>query len=478
MLKKLELIEGIDEKYHEMLKKVDIANFTKCVAAFGDMDIREVSDEAIKDYLWKWAVNKYRFYELLNKNLYIDYDIEYKEFDNEESRLRKYDELEQEYPLFAPWLHLVKYEKTQKIGEGSYASNNRFMLGEIVHTIDDHIQYQGTTIGRLFKKMGLPDDLITKVGRIYENKKVKGKYTISIDPVDMMLASENPYNWKSCYRLDGDHGDGTLASVIDTSSVISYIWTKEGNFKLDNGLEMKKVRFKQQRQTLSISPKMRNVHFNKVYPAKDSFPEKLAAMLRDKIENLIANYLGLNNIWVRNDYHTDTICFREYYYGYGEYNLENIYQLKDNDGNVLDEFWRPFDEFIICPCGCGTELPASDDEEWSHEGSGFRCDAYERDGYWCDYAEDYCEYEQDSMDCGDCNCRYYREHHCHCHVDTDKICPMPDLAKCTYEEELDGELMDGTSDNCKNCYMTQKRRTYTLKNPVGIKGIYVHHTEV
>ena len=109
MLKKLELIEGIDEKYHEMLKKVDIANFTKCVAAFGDMDIREVSDEAIKDYLWKWAVNKYRFYELLNKNLYIDYDIEYKEFDNEESRLRKYDELEQEYPLFAPWLHLVKY---------------------------------------------------------------------------------------------------------------------------------------------------------------------------------------------------------------------------------------------------------------------------------------------------------------------------------------------------------------------------------
>ena len=82
------------------------------------------------------------------------------------------------------------------------------------------------------------------------------------------------------------------------------------------------------------------------------------------------------------------------------------------------------------------------------------------------------------MDCKDCNCRYYREHHCHCHVDTDKICPTPDLAKCTYEEELDGELMDGTSDNCKNCYMTQKRRTYTLKNPVGIKGIYVHHTEV
>lgn len=36
--------------------------------------------------------------------------------------------------------------------------------------------------------------MITALGRVWENNNMKATFTLSIDPVDIMLSSENPYN--------------------------------------------------------------------------------------------------------------------------------------------------------------------------------------------------------------------------------------------------------------------------------------------
>ena len=90
---------------------------------------------------------------------------------------------------------------------------------------------------------------------IFENDTITGTYTISIDPVDMMLASENPYNWQSCYRLEtpneASHADGCLAAILDSSSLITYIWDKEGKFNLYNH-DLKCIRYKRIREWIAI----------------------------------------------------------------------------------------------------------------------------------------------------------------------------------------------------------------------------------
>ena len=66
MLLTKNLIENVDEKYIPMLKEVNIPEFTKCIAEFSGLQITQVSDSQIKDYLLTWARNKYRFYKVFS----------------------------------------------------------------------------------------------------------------------------------------------------------------------------------------------------------------------------------------------------------------------------------------------------------------------------------------------------------------------------------------------------------------------------
>ena len=118
-----------------------------------------------------------------------------------------------------------------------------------------------------------PDELVTRLGRIWEHETITGTHTISIDPVDMMLASENPYDWQSCYRLEtfdgGSHADGCLAAVLDDSSLITYVWNREGKYSLYNRYDFKKIRYYRMRQWVSVSPSQNSIHFNDIYPRKN-----------------------------------------------------------------------------------------------------------------------------------------------------------------------------------------------------------------
>ena len=87
MLIKKNLLEAAEEQYRPMLKEVSIPDFTKCVAQFSGLHIKDVKDEVIQTYLLLWAKNKYRFYQLLGNKLKVDNKIQYQD-ENKNQKLK------------------------------------------------------------------------------------------------------------------------------------------------------------------------------------------------------------------------------------------------------------------------------------------------------------------------------------------------------------------------------------------------------
>ena len=72
-------------------------------------------------------------------------------------------------------------------------------------------------------------DFINQLTSIMENRSMNSNYTVSIDPVDIMLASISKYKWTSCYNLEnGGYRDGCFAAVVDTTTMIGICWTNKG----------------------------------------------------------------------------------------------------------------------------------------------------------------------------------------------------------------------------------------------------------
>ena len=221
MLNKKELVRKVDSHLGAMIEQVNIPNFTKCIAQYAGLQIKEVPDAVIEEYLITWARNKQRFFHMLGNKLQLDITIDYQNpetgLENEAASLMK------EYPAFAPWIGYFRGQKKNKI-EDIYRLP--WEARELISTLFPSLNIAGTTMTHLFASyLKAPDDLTTAIGRAFEGGNVKGTWTLSIDPVDMMLASENPYDWNSCYRLEANnessHADGCLAAILDNSSLIT-----------------------------------------------------------------------------------------------------------------------------------------------------------------------------------------------------------------------------------------------------------------
>ena len=394
MLKTKTLIDKLGKEYEPMLKKVDIPNFTKCIAQYSGIDMKELKDEVIEGYLTTWAENKKHFFDLFG-DLVVDIPIEY--IDKNTKTTEKIMQIARQYPAYYYWCEIFNCQTENKIDFGELPYDFR---SREIEDIFPGYRIDGTTITHFFKeKLKAPDEVVTAIGRVFEHNKVSAIYTLSIDPVDIMTSSENPYKWTSCYRLEhpfrGSHADGCLAGVLDHDTIISYIWNKSGKLSLYNKYELKDVRYKKVRMTIAVNNTLNAIHFNEIYPWKTNTPDDFRKMLRDKVETYFAEKAGLKNLWShldryigdKNNY--DFISYlhiyREYSeYGYGEYGSDHVYFIKGQ------EYYEPFQIYnkeIMCPCGCGSTYIGSDTDE----------DEYDYDGYG-HTNEHYDESDEDTWD--------------------------------------------------------------------------------
>ena len=464
MLVKDDLIKSLDSKYAPMINQINIMDFYKCVAQFAGLKLSEVSNDAVKDYLTKWAINKYKFFKSLGDKVKLDIPIQYSKTNRDKEI--EFNNLENKYAGYAIWLDNFKGLETNLIPNDFYIY---YEVNDMIKKLFPNLNIKGLTLTHFFKKyLQAPDELVTDIGRIYENDKIQGIYTISIDPVDMMLASENPYNWTSCYSLSmgsESHADGCLAAVIDTSSLITYLWNKEGSFDL-HGYFLKSIRYKILRQWISISPDFTSIHFNFIYPGKESYNEDFEKQLREIVEGVIANYLpNIENKW-QPDRSID--CNRITHYGYSEFSIFHIYSLC----NVIKDYdkWTVYDEDIVCPCGCGNILPGSDtyeddDEYYKYNGGGFIYENHELchadyEEYYCEYCDEYCSHECCRELCEEDDCLLWKENHPVCSLDTNIECKTPD-----WFNSEDG-ITEASETHCKECPLYKYHCKETKEEPV------------
>ena len=219
MLKTVEIIEKIGQDYAEMLKQVNIPDFYKCIAQYSGIEINKLPDEVIIEYLTKWAKNKKYIFDIFDKQLKVDMEIEYNDEERDyEGKLR---EIGRKFPALYEWLLSMKYFRKNIMEKDPL---DWHAIRVIEECFPDY-KFNGESITHFFKnKLSAPDELVTELGRIYENLIVNANFTMSIDPVDIMLSSENPYNWGSCYRLEtpneSSHADGCLAGVLDGATIV------------------------------------------------------------------------------------------------------------------------------------------------------------------------------------------------------------------------------------------------------------------
>ena len=364
MLTTKKLIEHVGEEYAPMIKKVNIPDFYKCIAQVSGLGIQYVNDDVIEEYLTYWAKNKKYIFDFLGD---IRVDLPYDYADPTASFENKYGEIGKKYPSYYLWLKMFKTVKENKIQDIDTTNAND---SDIRHAIGN-VSYCGMSLTHFFKKyLQAPDELVTEIGKAFENQTVSATFTISIDPIDMMLASENPYDWTSCYRLETDfydsHADGCIAAILDSSSIITYIWNNHGKLDLYENYTLKDVRYKRMRMWIAVAEDFKEIYFNTIYPGKGGYPNSLTQNIRKVVEDYIARKLEVqNNTWVRDEEH---YVQRFMDYGYREFDLNTFFKLKGTEGSYLRVYTVP----IKCPCGCGNNLIPSDgyDDEYEYNGGG------------------------------------------------------------------------------------------------------------
>lgn len=394
MLKTRTLIDKLGEEYAPMLRKVNIPDFTKCIAQVSGLDMNEVSDAVIEEYLTHWAVNKKRFFDLMGD---IKVDVPYEYIDTDTKFGDKLKQIGKQYPAYYLWFKLFNDLRSNKI-ETDVLS---YRAEDTIRDVFDGVNVEGMTLTHFFKRyLQASDEITTEIGKVFENTAISANFTFSIDPVDMMTASENPYGWTSCYRLERDfyecHADGCIAAILDKTSMITYVWNNEGKLNLYNNFELKNVRYKRMRMWIAVSEDMKTIHFNTIYPGKTNYSESFEKETRNIVEKFFCDKLGVRNMWKRS-----TSWINWYInYGYSEFSDCNMWTQSDSECQNIVVYDVP----VKCPDGCGDNLiPTSgyeEDEEFRYNGEGLRRENYEECDYrhYCDYIDDYC----DSEDCEYC----------------------------------------------------------------------------
>lgn len=439
MLRIQTLVGKLGKEYEPMVAQIKIAEFTKCVAQISDIPVDKIPDEVIENYLIHWAKNKFHFFKMLGNKVRVDLPFNYVEENrNTKDEMR---ELIQYYPAYTPWLREFSIFKTNKI---DWEEAHWDWRDKIVEYLDEIVEgstkraLSNMAITTFFKRyLNAEDSLVTKIGRIYENDAIDATFTISIDPTDMMVASENPYNWTSCYRLElmeDTHADGCLAAVLDNTSLITYVWNNKGKYNLYNNYDLKEIRYYKMREWIAMNKDFNVIHFNAIYPGKSNYSVDLEKKYRGMIENFVAKaqFPDLENVWVKVP---DGNTKREFWYGYNEFSADKMWMLK---GTHIDNI-RVYNERILCPCGCGYDVPGTGENEDGlvYNGEGYTFENFE-EKYWCESADDYCS----DQDCS--HCPIWNRDHAVCELDTNEYCDW------AYEAEDDG-CFDPDYDNIVNC---------------------------
>ena len=302
---------------------------------------------------------------------------------------------------------------------------------------------------------------IAQLGDAINPLKFSRHTIISVNPIDYLTMSFG-YKWSSCHTIDtcgyrdnhsfsGEYSAGTISYMLDNSSMIFY--TVDPAY---DGTEFE-LQDKMQRCVFAIGQD--KLYEGRVYPdGRDGGDQSLAAQFRAVMQKVIADALGVTNMW-NNKKGTDECCkvlnndngcaYNDWRY----YNDCNMSYLKD--GNEINEiaFYinsAPIsivygeyhsvensiegddEDYVTCE-RCGNRI-YRDDAIYVEEADCYFCDSECASEAGYEYCSDICDYTSDF---------YYDEYTYEYFANTDEMVVIEDgyrntYYSCAYHAENDG----------------------------------------
>lgn len=276
-----------DEQINEMISKVDIQTFKKIICerlydtqGYTPQKISaNITDERCKEYLKRWAENKYHWYKLFGDNLKLEVEIEVKK--DIISVKQKMQEIKEMFPLYYQIFECLDYKDVM---------NNQLNYIQDWWKKDKRVK-RGMKFTQLIALYN-NEELNMEVSKIYQEKGKK-KICISIEPADYLTVSINKSGWRSCHNFfNGDWSQAPLGYMFDCSSAVSYMYDKIVDF--DEGKYKYKINSKQWRQMIYWNGRTSAIVFSRQYPF-DS--DEISQKIRELMEDAMSKVYNAPNKW-------------------------------------------------------------------------------------------------------------------------------------------------------------------------------------
>lgn len=275
----------IEEIINKMISMVDIERFKKLLAIAGSSDGKKnmPSKEVTQDYLRRWALSKYEYFLLFDNELSIEKEIQF-EIDNIEMK-SSIENLCYTFPKYAPVL--------SRINSNEFIENS-IDGDEIFEKYADKKFKKGMKVSK-FLSTYLEDNIFDiELSKVLQNRLIKGKVVISIDPYDYLTMSINSHQWRSCHRItDGEYATGGFSYMCDDSTLIAY---------RENGTEYKYNLYgfkfegnsKSWRQCVYFDKSTCSIIFGRQYP---NDIKEVSTEVRNILEEKVSTYTNNINLW-------------------------------------------------------------------------------------------------------------------------------------------------------------------------------------
>lgn len=195
------------------------------------------TEPKVDELMYQWAEAKKSFIDIMGGNLIYELPEEVTFEMSEQDKIHSVDEFIREVEWKYRYSRYIDY-----LLDFLTSIKKDFFKNEVSQDFsfpNDIKIPKGMKINRALKFFFPNDkesltDIQNEVSRILQKDKVKGILCISVHPLDFLSSSENTYNWRSCHALDGEFRSGNLSYMVDSSTVICYLRSKNLEQHLPN----------------------------------------------------------------------------------------------------------------------------------------------------------------------------------------------------------------------------------------------------
>lgn len=299
----------------EMIAKVDVDRFKKlCAIALGHG--KKPGDDVVKKILEDWAEAKYDYYVTFGNQLVISGPIDF-QIDETEMAPMIYG-LYQKYPMYAATLDKIVEDGTMAAFTKNEMPKSKFFAkyapddykaGMKISKFLSHLFSVPRGVGKdgSVESLSLSERFDIDFSKAMQDRVIKGKVCISIDPYDFLTSGTNMHGWSTCQKIWGSMAGGVFTWLTDPNALVAYrengkeyLYDKimsrgvEGREEFDFGKNAFRGNSKSWRQIINGDVNTCTFLFGREYPQNKEITE-ISDKARELLEAVVGKAIGVTD---------------------------------------------------------------------------------------------------------------------------------------------------------------------------------------